>query len=130
MSTPRTNINRLLRLAGLLRSLPPEQVDMNHVAYESTCGTVCCIAGWATRVHPDLTLGPPNDGGDRYLRHKGKENLSYHDCFAEAFGLDMDTAVELTRANAPHRTPAACALAVERVAADLAVQHGYEIVEA
>lgn len=131
MSTPRTNINRLLRLAGLLRDLPPKNFDIGSWAEESApppkakCGMTCCIGGWATVIHPDLTLSL--SGG---LRINGSySGGSGHKSFAKAFGLSNDAAYPLTDGDASHRTPKAAARAVEKVAADLAEEHGYEIVE-
>lgn len=132
MSSPRININRLLALAALLRGLPDKAFCMDDwVAPEDAlpklkkakCGMTCCIGGWATCVHPDLMLYGPG------LRLQNARNFSGLANFAEAFGLDQHTAFGLTDSDALHKTPEAAARAVEAVAADLAAEHDYEIVE-
>jgi len=128
MSSPRTNIDRLLRLAALLRDLPPKDFnqgqwygsDRDPDVRKAKCDMVCCLGGWATTIHPDLIFGP--DG--LYF-----QNTRAHLAFAVAFGLDEDVARALTDGDAPHQTPKAAARAVENVAADLAAEHDYEIVE-
>ena len=77
----RTDINRLLELAEVVRELEPESFDMNswfgwknECSLDSDgrlkrlpkkivhCKTVACIAGWATTVHPHLQIETVLDG--------------------------------------------------------------------
>lgn len=130
-----TSVNRLLRLADLLRySVDPDDFDMGawvgkHARSQkkAKCGTVACIGGWATAIHPKLEL----TGDDIIYRPVAgsRKNLrSGVGAFAEAFDLDFNTAYRLTDACAPHRTPKQAARAVEKVAAALAENNDLEIV--
>lgn len=135
----RTSINRLLRLAALLRDLPKDEFDMVDWASDGVygpcllnakpkCGMVCCIGGWATAIHPDLVLRyfASDENADLENKRTGSDGP---DAFADAFGINLDTASSLLHWQAPHQTRAKAAAAVEKVASQLALENGYEIVE-
>ena len=52
------NIDRMLEVADHIENLDEEQFSMNHWRQRSsTCGTVCCIAGWAVELYdPECPL--------------------------------------------------------------------------
>lgn len=130
------NINRLLRLAQFLRDEVGKDFHMGawaemkkgdglcSVSAKSAahCKMVCCLGGWATKFHPDLVLR------EGTLFNTQTRVFSVH-AFAEAFNLYYDVACDLTDIYAPHQTPKAAAKAIEKVAKQMADEHGYEIVE-
>jgi len=131
-------INRLLRLAEFLREL--DRVDFNMSNYAQSisgdsrdtdrlkgdaihCSTVCCIAGWATKFHPDLRLR----GNEVRIGHGRKLSIGF-EAFEEAFYLPWETTYDLCATSAPHQTPKLAARAVEKVAEEMADTFGYDIV--
>lgn len=127
--SPEANCNRLFALARLLRRVPSEKFDMGLWAsnYKRgvkkpllSCGTVCCLGGWATNVHPDLEL---MGGGVHNTRTDNHGSTAV----AEAFGLSPDTAYSLVVGSAPHQTPTKAAAAVEKVAVAFAKEHDLSI---
>lgn len=134
-----TAINRLLELAELVRTLEPSNFSManwcrwkdsknyNNLPKKPTqCKTTACIGGWATWIHPDLYLS--KDGDLCHTNDDEKNDTYVVHPFAKAFHLTEKVADDLTYYKAPHQTPKAAAKAVEKVAADLAKKHGYDIV--
>lgn len=130
-SSVRTSVNRLLRLADLLRELDRKSFDMRswtsnlddeHMTpKKNKCGMVCCLGGWAAAVHPDLEL---HRG---VLTHLQSDSI-YGLAFQDAFGLNGVTVEHLTSGSGSHTTPKAAAKAVERVAVALATENNLEIV--
>ncbi len=140
---PSTTINRLLALAAFMRKLPRSVFDMNcwirdksvtadedekhykHHNYTKMpeCGMAACLGGWATHVVPELVI---KKGAVYNTRTRKVSDVA----FADAFGISDDDAYRLTDGNALHRTPFKAAKAVEEVAAAIAKEHGYEIVNA
>jgi len=45
------NVENLRKVRDHIASLPPEQVNMGLFQGEKSCGTVACIAGWATELN-------------------------------------------------------------------------------
>ncbi len=127
--SPEANCNRLLALARLLRRVPVEKFDMGVWVDKQkrgakkpllSCGTVCCLGGWATNVHPELELV----AGAVYCTRTNKHGAN---AVADAFGLDTSTAFSLVLSNAPHQTTTKAAAAVEKVAVAFAKKHGLSI---
>ncbi len=126
--SPEANCNRLLALARLLRGLPAKQFDMGFWVFKAnrkkkamqSCGTICCVAGWATSVHPDLELL----WDAVHNKHTGKTGA---DALETAFGIDSKTALFLVDADSPHQKPRQAAAAVEKVAKSFAQQHNLSI---
>lgn len=129
-----TSVNRLFRLADLLRTVDPDDFYMGAWIRERTrgqkkaeCGTVCCVGGWATAIHPKLELGPNNIVYKPNPTNR-KGQLYGCDAFAKAFDLDFDDALDLVDADASHQTPKKAAIAVEKAAAALAKANDLVIV--
>lgn len=141
----RINVNRLFRLADLLRELPPKEFNMelwiskfkgmdnvflskgmankfNVKKPQPGCGTVCCIAGWATAIHPDLVI---KEAQVKNTRTGKKGEIG----FGQAFGITLDESTKLTKWDAPHKSHIQAAAAVERLAYTLAERNDLEVVE-
>ena len=106
----------LRELARTLRSVEPDAFDMGDwIKGPSTnpqdCGTVACIAGWATTI-PEAGLVITNRGD---LRYKGRDICGIR-AFAYAFGIPLKDAYDLCTCDACHQTPGAAADAVDALA--------------
>jgi hypothetical protein len=146
------NINRLFELSFFLRNLA-KRADFSmgnwgdlknssvgrRLKTATHCKTVACIAGWATRFHPDLEFtgveydpkcGDRKGLGDvRYTgtsrgeglwgSSKGVDILGY-DAFTQAFNVAEDLSLEVCTSEAEHRLPKQAAAVVEEVADEMA----------
>ena len=121
-----TNLNRLLRLADLLRSLPKQKFDMTIWAKEnSECGMVCCIGGWACNVHPDLR----RIFDDHYLTIENKKTFTLDEsAFQDAFELSKEDTYRTVFGN--FRSPQTAANHIDRLAKRLAKENDFEIMDA
>lgn len=54
----KTNIRKLIKL---LESLPDEKFDMREWCNKKSCGTVACIAGWASTLMDGYEFGAEKD---------------------------------------------------------------------
>jgi len=136
----RKSVNRLLKLSAFLYTLQKVDFDMSlysrpkdddDLSYRQKplpvhCKTVCCIGGWATRFHPSLRL---TQHGFLTLPVGEMSSWCGHAAFARAFDLPFDVASQLCETGAPHQTPKQAAKAVEKVATELAADHGFDVVE-
>lgn len=97
-SPPSLGVQRLLRLADYLETVPPELYAQESWRTRTSCGTVCCAFGHAvTGLGRELGLrwrGPGSDVIDRITgpREGGQENLTLAQ---EVFELTYDDAVQL-----------------------------------
>ena len=119
-----TNLNRLLRLADLLRSLPKKKFNMvNWAEKDRECGMVCCIGGWACSIHPDLK----RDAKEGCIYHTKTGDLDAT-AFQEAFELSAWDTERTVFGN--FRSPQTAANHIDRLAKRLAKENDFEIVDA
>lgn len=114
-----TRLRRLDRLADYLATVPRKLFDMERYGRKEHCGTVCCLAGHATRVVRELRLKPCAGKDEGMFIVNTRTDEDYDSAFASAFGLDIYVASYLTDSTAPHRTPKQAAKAVRRLAAEI-----------
>jgi hypothetical protein len=57
------------------------QQDLHLVEYDVTCGSVCCIGGWAELAGNVIFYGAEWDGGNS--RHAALDRLFHPNCVAE-----------------------------------------------
>ncbi len=76
------NIENMKKLVGQLERLPDEKFDMSELITHRECGTVACIAGWASLLN----------GGPKRLREsrRGKNNYTAWNFAAKFLGIDPD----------------------------------------
>ena len=95
------------RLADFLRALPAEQFDMSLWKGERECGTVGCVAGWATEL------------ADCYIWRKDAHKIDYSATAATWLGLGVMQSTILFWQHASWQTPTEAADEIERmIAAD------------
>lgn len=149
MYSKKASLNRLLKLADLVRNLEPHQFNMavyvhgKHDHYDadngghytdftdansSLCGTPACVAGWATKVHPDLELVLRNNGHNNVYLNTPEGRSSEHYAFAQAFGISFQDAYDITQTNFG-ATAEEKAEQVEDIAHKYAEEWGYVIEE-
>lgn len=128
------NLNRLLRLADLLRELPNEQFDMAMWSNKVGCGMVGCIGGWATKVHPHLVLvgenqlfnmqSDSNEGDLWWLLNKVTGNTCGR-AFEDAFELSMEYSDSIVYGN--FRKATSAARHIDKLARKLDRENDFEI---
>lgn len=129
--TPKMGVQRLLRLAKYMRTVPEKRFDMGEWHKKTECGTAMCVAGHATRVVRELRL-KEIDGwsGDRTItitNLRVPNAYDGHEAFGEAFALSRHYALEVTHHDSSHRTPSAASRAVRKAAEGLAARSGLKI---
>lgn len=112
---------RLNKLAAYLKTVPPEQFDMDYWAnadddYPGECEFAGCALGWATRVFPELKLV---QGEGAIVPVLVGSNWTGYDAASRLFGITYMEAVDLFSPDAygPCVTPQGVAERIEAFAA-------------
>lgn len=122
------SLNRLMALHDLLLNLPEDRFSMsNWRRGDVECGMVCCLGGWATTICDELEFRKDPLGGYHIVNTEQPDEAFSVLAFANAFGLGLDAALDLTVSSAPHQTPKAAAAAVLLVAEEVAEKAGVEL---
>ena len=113
------NHQNMETLAQFLRKLPAEQFDMSVWSDDDRCGTVACVAGWATEfvLVPELTTScwEDNETGE----HHCEQSINYSLTAQNWLGLNGEQAYALFRHDATWRKPWEAADEIDRlIAAD------------
>ncbi len=66
-------VNRCLKLADFLVTVPVKQFNIYDICSETECGTVACVAGWAGYVPAFRKAGLKSDPERRNILYLGKE---------------------------------------------------------
>lgn len=83
------NVDRLLKLADFLESVPPERFNLRRWAdvgfSPDNCGTAACAIGWATTIFPELRLS--STAGSVYDLELNEMGLYGDDSMPEGWDL-------------------------------------------
>lgn len=91
----------LLRKAvSIIETIPDNEINLDQVRIQKTCGTVCCAAGWLA-YHPDfvavgLSMPTPNPDGSvgGLLRYRDFE-MFWDKALSMLFNMDQHEAAPL-----------------------------------